>query len=594
MKKQTASAHEIPKTAGKTKRPRTVRAAQTAATPAPGEPHPPTPASAAQRSRPKSPKKAAKVMPKPKSTPAQSAPTESAVIKSNIPLPSDEAGSRQPAPAAAAKPHVPAPTPSAEPLRQSDSAVSVSRRPQSALDAPAASPSVPKASGGEASKVGKVKVDSTTVVRHPLMRKGKTAVPAILLEGDEPAAPAPSGPGEKFSLGATPPAQNFSGGELPDSYGTRKLFLTARDPHWLYATWDLTPAQQKELNAASSDGHLILRIYAGKIEGHPAYEIHVHPESRHWFAHVERAGNSYAAELGYYSALGKWMRVSVSSGTLTPPDAASAESEADFATIPFEFPFAKLMQIIEEAVRDNLPLAVAIEELRRHGHPDLPRFSSSGYSSVAPSPSGESGPAAATAAGRTPGTAAPAPGKPGSVRVWTPEQEKALARIINIDQTRRVWMGSLEITELVRRRLAHEVTSPMAAFGAGAFGVGVPGIVPAPAGPSGVSSPMGGPGGGAKNFWFNVNAELVIYGATEPNAKVTLGGHEIKLRADGTFSFRFALPDGKYDLPAVAVSADGTDGRAAELKFSRATEYLGEVGVTPPDPALQPPLADTL
>ncbi len=156
-------------------------------------------------------------------------------------------------------------------------------------------------------------------------------------------------------------------------------------------------------------------------------------------------------------------------------------------------------------------------------------------------------------------------------------------------------MGSLEITELVRRRLAHEVTSPVTAFGMGA-----PGIVPGPSGPSapsapsGVSSPLGGQADRARNFWFNVNAELVIYGATEPNAKVTLGGHEIKLRADGTFSFRFALPDGKYDLPAVAVSADGTDGRAAELKFSRATEYLGDVGATPPDPALKPPLADNL
>ena len=65
----------------------------------------------------------------------------------------------------------------------------------------------------------------------------------------------------------------------------------------------------------------------------------------------------------------------------------------------------------------------------------------------------------------------------------------------------------------------------------------------------------------AKGFWFNVNAELIIYGATEPDAKVTLGGHEIKLRPDGSFSYRFALPDGNYDLPAVAVSADG-DGRA--------------------------------
>jgi len=427
-----------------------------------------------------------------------------------------------------------------------------------------------------------VEVDAATVVRRTYPRKKKVEAPPILLEGDAPSASLASGPGEKYSLGATPPTQSFSGGELPESYGTKKLFLTARDPHWLYANWDLTLEQQKELNASSSDGHLILRIYAGKIEGHPAYEIHVHPESRHWFAHVERAGNSYAAELGYYSALGKWIRVAVSSGTLTPPDAASSESEAEFATIPFEYPFPKLMQIIEEAVRENVPLAVAIEELRRHGHPELPRFSSTGFSSVAPSPSGSTSPAT-----------------PGPVRVWTPEQEKALARVINIDQTRRVWMGSLEITELIRRRVVHEVaspvlaslsSSPVAAFGASASAA-------MPSGISSVSSPFGGgaqPPQSAKGFWFSVNAELIIYGATEPDAQVTLGGHAIKLRPDGTFSFRFSLPDGNYDLPAVAVSADGTDGRAAELRFSRATEYRGDVGASPQDSALHPPEPDRL
>jgi hypothetical protein len=435
--------------------------------------------------------------------------------------------------------------------------------------APAPKTSAARKEAVEESKGDKVEVDATTVVRRTYTRKKKTDTPAILLEGDAPSVPPASGPGEKFSLGATPPAQSFTGGELPESYGTKKLFLTARDPHWLYANWDLTAEQQKELNGASSDGHLILRIYAGKLEGHPAYEIHVHPESRHWFAHVERAGHSYSAELGYYSALGKWTRVAVSSGTLTPPDAASPDNDAEFATIPFEFPFAKLMQIIEEAVRDNVPLAVAIEELRRHGHPDLPRFSSSGLSSIAPAPSG----------------------KPGAARVWTVEQEKALAQIINIDQTRRIWMGSLEITELIRRRLAQEVSSPVTGFGVPGSAVPV-GVVPS--GISSVSSPMGGQTERAKGFWFNVNAELIIYGATEPTAKVTLGGHEIKLRSDGTFSFRFALPDGTYDLPAVAVSADGTDGRAAELKFQRATEYLGDVGATPQDPALKPPLPESV
>ena len=96
------------------------------------------------------------------------------------------------------------------------------------------------------------------------------------------------------------------------------------------------------------------------------------------------------------------------------------------------------------------------------------------------------------------------------------------------------------------------------------------------------------------SFWFNVNAELIVYGATEPGAKVTLGGHEIKLRPDGTFSYRFALPDGKYELPAIAISADGTDGRSAELKFARETNYLGNVGTHPQDPSLKPPVPDSL
>jgi hypothetical protein len=406
----------------------------------------------------------------------------------------------------------------------------------------AAAPPKTKHATAKKSAEPKTEVTAETRVRRTYTRRKKIEVPLILLEGDLPAPPLASGPGEKYSLGAPPPSQHFGAeAELPESYGTKKLFLTARDPHWLYANWDLTRDQQLKLNAQSSDGHLVLRIYAHKIEGHPAYEIHVHPESRHWFTHVERAGNSYVAELGYYSALGKWTRISVSSGTVTPPDAVSSETDADFATIPFEFPFARLMEIIKAAVRENLPLAQAIEELRRSGHPDLPRVTS-----VPPA-------------------------------TWTPQQEQALSKVVNIDEVRRVWMGSLEITELIRRRLAHEISS----LGVSSFGV------------SSLSSPFGGMEQ-AKGFWFNVNAELIIYGATEPNAKVTLGGHEIKLRSDGTFSFRFALPDGKYDLPAVAVSADGTDARAADLKFSRATEYLGDVGAHPQDPSLKTPLPENL
>ena len=57
---------------------------------------------------------------------------------------------------------------------------------------------------------------------------------------------------------------------------------------------------------------------------------------------------------------------------------------------------------------------------------------------------------------------------------------------------------------------------------------------------------------------------------------------------------RFALPDGRYEMPVVAVSADETDGRAADLKFTRTTEFLGDVGAHPQDPALKPPTPENV
>lgn len=86
-----------------------------------------------------------------------------------------------------------------------------------------------------------------------------------------------------------------------------------------------------------------------------------------------------------------------------------------------------------------------------------------------------------------------------------------------------------------------------------------------------------------RKFWFTVNAELVIYGATEPDARVEIGSHPIRLRPDGGFSFRFALPDGQFELPVAALSADGVDFRGAVLRFERSTQTAGEVGMHPQD-----------
>ena len=91
-----------------------------------------------------------------------------------------------------------------------------------------------------------------------------------------------------------------------------------------------------------------------------------------------------------------------------------------------------------------------------------------------------------------------------------------------------------------------------------------------------------------QGFWLNLNTELVIYGATEPGASVTIGGRPVALRPDGTFSCRFSLPDGDHAVTVSALSAEG-ELRQAELTFSRRTEHQSEVGAAPQDPAIEPP-----
>jgi hypothetical protein len=84
------------------------------------------------------------------------------------------------------------------------------------------------------------------------------------------------------------------------------------------------------------------------------------------------------------------------------------------------------------------------------------------------------------------------------------------------------------------------------------------------------------PAGAAKDrkFWFQLDAELIVYGATEPNARVTLQGEPVKLRPDGTFTMRFSLPDGRQIIPAVANSPDGVEERTIVLAIERNTKQL--------------------
>jgi hypothetical protein len=74
-----------------------------------------------------------------------------------------------------------------------------------------------------------------------------------------------------------------------------------------------------------------------------------------------------------------------------------------------------------------------------------------------------------------------------------------------------------------------------------------------------------------RQFWLVADAELIVYGATEPDATVTIGGRPIKLNPDGTFRFQMSFQDGLIDYPILAVAADGEQTRSIHMKFERET-----------------------
>jgi uncharacterized protein len=77
----------------------------------------------------------------------------------------------------------------------------------------------------------------------------------------------------------------------------------------------------------------------------------------------------------------------------------------------------------------------------------------------------------------------------------------------------------------------------------------------------------------SRKFWLVADAELIVYGATEPDATVTIGGVPIPLEPDGTFRFQMAFRDGTIDYPIMAIAADGQQNRSIHMNFKRETRH---------------------
>lgn len=110
-----------------------------------------------------------------------------------------------------------------------------------------------------------------------------------------------------------------------------------------------------------------------------------------------------------------------------------------------------------------------------------------------------------------------------------------------------------ELQELFEERLRRPMGSPMVTQ----YGAGIEGLLPH-----------------KRAFHFEVDAELLVFGSTEPDAHVTLQGEPVKLRPDGTFTMRFNLPNCRQVIPAVAASRDGFEQRTVVVAIERNTKVM--------------------
>jgi hypothetical protein len=123
-------------------------------------------------------------------------------------------------------------------------------------------------------------------------------------------------------------------------------------------------------------------------------------------------------------------------------------------------------------------------------------------------------------------------------------------------QWRRIGRGSEAFHDLEAAGLD---TSELNASGAGIWASGRS------------ASGIGGVAPRQRSFWLVADAELIVYGATDPSARLSIGGEEVPLSADGTFRIQVPFRDGQQLYPIEAVAADGEQKRSITLEFQRST-----------------------
>ena len=147
---------------------------------------------------------------------------------------------------------------------------------------------------------------------------------------------------------------------LPRSYGSETLTLLARDPHTVFAFWDIDwNAAFRDLRPKEHKVHLRLLDSEGKEQA----SVEVEPMAGSCYVTVANADAAYSGEIGYDHPATGWHCLASSALVTTPPDAYAADEEVDFATVPFHLSFQRIVDLLEVTQQENATLTAMLADL---------------------------------------------------------------------------------------------------------------------------------------------------------------------------------------------------------------------------------------
>jgi uncharacterized protein len=373
--------------------------------------------------------------------------------------------------------------------------------------------------------------------------------------------------------------------ELPDGYGESRIVLMPRDPQWAYTYWDISNDQKQELRHQGGL-RLALRFYdvtdidINAQKPHSLQQYECDEMAREWYLPVPVSDREYMVEIGYLAGDGRWLLLARSAPARIPPVYPSDWIDDQFITVSWDealqsktflqlvSPTSKRRQVSASSSHEQVfNMAKTAEEQRVAGSvfgsmQQVPEKAVSSY--VFPSGAGLWAVPTASGAGMSgAGMAAGAAG-------MTSGMGMSGAGVSSMT------MSGIGMSGIGMSGIGMAGMAGMNMSGVGMSGIGMAGMNMSGIGMSGIGM-MSGVGFASESparprqFWLMADAELIVYGATEPDATVTIGGRPVQLNSDGTFRFQMSFQDGVIDFPIFAVAADGEQNRAVHLKFERET-----------------------